>query len=314
MSPIILWNVTTKSRLLAVLRGTEEFLEDLVDLIMKGREDTQPAALAEKVKGQLHQFHEICLSAARDSNLSIIMIGRQFWELSLFLMLLFMQILIYDFQSRKAFSCTVQELSSEDIMCTVPVLDLLDVIWLLNVGTLVIAIVIMLVFVQGEIRAYFGSYQPMFINDLPFGDQDDFNEHVQWDSNFTKHSYELLTMIYEENATIMTQVYVLNALKPTVQETEPVETTNEHKAHSTGVKNNVETRIDKNNPIQDAPSEVDATDQHEVEPGRKDAGKTPPEGDTARADFTTVETLMPHDNIGSSENDSDVRKRHVSDL
>ena len=178
-------------------------------------------------------------------------------------------------------------------MCTVPVLDLLDVIWLLNVGTLVIAIVIMLVFVQGEIRAYFGSYQPMFINDLPFGDQDDFNEHVQWDSNFTKHSYELLTMIYEENATIMTQVYVLNALKPTVQEAEPVATTNEHRAQSTGVKNNV--------------SEVDATDQHEVEPGRKDAGKTPPEGDTARADFTTVETH-------SSENDSDVRKRHVGPL
>ena len=33
MVPIILWNVMTKAKLLAVLRGTEEFLEDLLKLV-----------------------------------------------------------------------------------------------------------------------------------------------------------------------------------------------------------------------------------------------------------------------------------------
>ena len=218
MSPIILWNVATKSRLLAVLRGTEEFLEDLVKLIMDGRDDMDPADLAEKVKGQLRQFHQIGYGAARASNLSAVLIARQCWELVLFCSLLLLQFLIYDFQSDKSFSCQVTELSPESIMCTVPVLDLLDFIWSLNVGALTIAIFIMAILIHGEIRSHFGKYQPMFINDLPYGDQDDFNEKVQWESNFTKHSYELLTLIYEENSTIMTQVYVLQALKPSVPE------------------------------------------------------------------------------------------------
>ncbi len=69
-------------------------------------------------------------------------------------------------------------------------------------------------FIYNDLRAHFGEYQPLFINDLPYGEHDDFNENVQWESNFTKHSYELLTLIFEENSTIMTKVYVLNAMKP----------------------------------------------------------------------------------------------------
>ncbi len=102
-------------------------------------------------------------------------------------------------------------------MCTVPILDLLDVIWSVNVTTLLIAIALLCTFIYNEVTAHFGDYQPLFINDLPYGDRDDFNENVQWDSNFTKHSYELLTLIFEENAAIMTKAYVLNAMKPNTQ-------------------------------------------------------------------------------------------------
>ncbi len=66
-----------------------------------------------------------------------------------------------------------------------------------------------------ETSLYYGPYQPLFINDFPYGEEDNFNENVIWDNNSTKHSYELLTMIMMENNSIMTKVYVLNALKPT---------------------------------------------------------------------------------------------------
>ena len=58
----------------------------------------------------------------------------------------------------------------------------------------------------------------MFYNELPYGADDDFNEHVQWDSHFTKQSYELLTRIFEENNSIMTKAYVLTAMHPTQEE------------------------------------------------------------------------------------------------
>ncbi len=36
MSPIITWNVMLKSKLLAILRGTEEFLENLIGILDDG--------------------------------------------------------------------------------------------------------------------------------------------------------------------------------------------------------------------------------------------------------------------------------------
>lgn len=56
--------------------------------------------------------------------------------------------------------------------------------------------------------------QPMFYNNLPYGDTDDFNERVHWDDVWTKNSYRLLTRIFLENNSIMTKAYVLMAIKP----------------------------------------------------------------------------------------------------
>ncbi len=218
LSPTILWNILTKSRLLAVLRGTEEFLENLVESIEQGtEEDTDPEELEEKVKGQLRQFHNICMNASKESNLSYILIGRQLLELFLYLMFLGLQLLVFDYNNpQRIYHCVIAQLTLQPIMCTVPVLDLLDFIWLLTIITLVIALIIVFFFIQGEVRAYFGLYLPLFFEDLPYGDETDFHENVVWENNAIKHSYELLTMIYEENATIMTKVYVLNAMKPQV--------------------------------------------------------------------------------------------------
>lgn len=223
MSPIILWNVATKSHLLAVLRGTEEFMEDLVKLITSGRHTEKPKILEAKVIEQLHQFHDICLHAANDSNLSFWLICRQVLELGLFGALFRLQYAIYDIYSDKSFYCTVPSLTDEEVLCSVPVVDLLDFIWLINVTCLVISFSLVVVFVQDEIRTHFGRFQPRFINEMPYGEVDNFNERVKWENNFTKHSYELLTQIYKENSTIMTQAYVLKALKPMTESSESEE-------------------------------------------------------------------------------------------
>ena len=75
MSPIVFWNILTKSHLLAVLRGTEEFLEDLLKLVDRDNEEEQ-SRIAQKCRQLLKQFHETCVNAARISNIAKIAIFR----------------------------------------------------------------------------------------------------------------------------------------------------------------------------------------------------------------------------------------------
>ena len=75
MSPIVFWNILTKSHLLAVLRGTEEFLEDLLKLVDRDNEEEQ-VRVAHKCRQLLRQFHETCVNAARISNIAKIAIFR----------------------------------------------------------------------------------------------------------------------------------------------------------------------------------------------------------------------------------------------
>ena len=113
-------------------------------------------------------------------------------------------------------------------------------------------------FIYNDLRAHFGEYQPLFINDLPYGEYDDFNENVQWESNFTKHSYKLLTLIFEENSTIMTKVYVLNAMKP-IHEKHTKCVIKEHQRHH--CRSNKETRND--NDVTDIDNVIKPDDDQE---------------------------------------------------
>ena len=75
MSPIIFWNILTKSHLMAVLRGTEEFLEDLLKIVDRDNEEAE-TKVAEKCRELLRQFHDTCVNAARVSNLAKLAIFR----------------------------------------------------------------------------------------------------------------------------------------------------------------------------------------------------------------------------------------------
>ena len=223
--PLIIWNVRTKSAVMASLRGTEEFCESLIDMCATSHEDRDHGDstssgnaienLKESVKRKLHHFHELTMSSASEIDLSGNLFKRMLLELVVFGVALFLQFQLYDTGGEKSFSCVLPEIHPEEAMCTIPILDLLDFIWSLNVGGLTLALVMCVYSLYKEASLYYGAYQPLFINDFPYGEEDDFNENVIWDNNSTKHSYELLTMIMMENNSIMTKVYVLNALKPT---------------------------------------------------------------------------------------------------
>ena len=75
MSPIIFWNILTKSHLLAVLRGTEEFLEDLLKIVDRDNDEAE-TKVAGKCRELLRQFHDTCVNAARVSNLAKLAIAR----------------------------------------------------------------------------------------------------------------------------------------------------------------------------------------------------------------------------------------------
>lgn len=210
MSPIIIWNVLTKSKLLAILRATEEFLEDLTSIV-QDKEDKD--TIKSRATSSIKQFHHTCVAASQDTQLAKILMIRIGWEFCLILGGIFLQFKVFN-HNPKQFHCFLPMFTSEEITCTVPVLDLLDVIWSIAVACLVLALCLNLMFAYITMKMHFEVFQPLFFNDLPYGDQDDFNEDIQWSDNFIQHSYELLVMIFEENNAIMTKAYVLSAMKP----------------------------------------------------------------------------------------------------
>ena len=130
MSPIILWNVMTKSKLLAVLKGTEDFLEDLIELVTK---DDDGPGKAQKALDRMRQFHQTCVMACHNTELAWVGVIRVFWELFLCGALFCLQFIIYNRQ-KKAYYCTIPSMYNDPIECTVPILDLLDVVWSINVA------------------------------------------------------------------------------------------------------------------------------------------------------------------------------------
>ena len=204
-----MWNVLTKSQLLAILRGTEEFLEELQECV---KEHTKESA--KRGKALLKQFHKTLTIAAQETNLSFIVIFRLIFEFCLTLGAIFMQYFVYN-TNKKSYYCNVKELSDEEIVCTVPVLDLLDGIWSINVAALIIALTLVIFSIYSCTKRYFSEYQPLFFNELPFGEDIDFSKTiVEWDSHFTKHSYELIAAILSENNSIVTKVYCIRSLAP----------------------------------------------------------------------------------------------------
>ncbi|CAD5118865.1 DgyrCDS7539 [Dimorphilus gyrociliatus] len=216
MSPIIIWNVLTKSKLLAILRATEEFLEDLTSIVQdKDDKDTIKSRATSLIK----QFHNTCISASEDTQLAKILMIRIGWEFCLIVGGIFLQFKVFN-HNPKQFHCYLPMFIDEEITCTVPVLDLLDVIWSIAVACLVLALGLNLMFAYITMKMHFEMFQPLFFNSLPYGDQDDFNEDIQWSDNFIQHSYELLVMIFEENNAVMTKAFVLSAMKPPNQAVE----------------------------------------------------------------------------------------------
>ena len=212
LSTVIFWNIMTKSRLLAILRGTEAFLDDLQEVVNRKDEEDD-----EKIEHQavtlIRQFHETCQAAARDSMLSVVIIVRLVAEGLIVGTAIAVQFMIYD-NGEKNYQCSIPRLAPAPIMCTVPILDLLDFVWSVNVGALLLSSMITVFLIVKIIRMYRQEYQPYFYNNLPYGDEDNFNENVQWGSSWVKVSYRLLIQIFTENNPIMTRAYKLLAMQP----------------------------------------------------------------------------------------------------
>ncbi|ELT93681.1 hypothetical protein CAPTEDRAFT_226332 [Capitella teleta] len=216
MSPVILWNIMTKNQLLAILRATEEFLEDLLEMVTNV-DETNEKETALKAGNRMRQFHNTCVTACKTCRLSRITCIRVGYEMLLNCMVLLAQFKIYDHQD-KDYHCRIPELYPDEIMCTVPTLDLLDMIWSINVTCLLISLIINVYTGVILYHVHNMEYQPMFYNNLPYGDSDSFNENVHWDDPWLKDSYVLLTRIFLENNPIMTKSYVLQAMKPGLQD------------------------------------------------------------------------------------------------
>lgn len=212
MSPIVFWNMRVKSHLIAALRGSEEFLENLLDMVTKD-DEMEEVEKRSKAVDMIKTFHETCLNAARLSDLAKRLTQRVVLELVLTTGSLYMQFTIYNHQI-KDYKCFIPELYPDEIMCTVPILDMLDMIWSIVVSTLFVAILINLYVSMILYYTRYSDFQPMFFNNLPYGDTDDFNERIVWDDHWVKESYILLLKIFGENNPIMTKAYVLRALKP----------------------------------------------------------------------------------------------------
>ncbi len=209
LTPIIIWNILTKSKLLATLRGTQEFLDDLLETVGKGREE----AVKKKAIMLIKQFHRTCVQAAENSSLALISSIRLVYENVLFLLGIYLQFKLYNTNS-KEYHCKVPTLSADEVDCTVPILDLLDIIWSINVICLIICLILNLYLLVHAYAMHVADYQPYFYNNLPFGDEDEFNESINWGSIWTKHSYMLLIQIFMENSSIMTRFYVLLSMQP----------------------------------------------------------------------------------------------------
>lgn len=215
MSPVILWNIMAKNQLLAILKATDEFLEDLHEMV-SNKDDLEEREVSQKAQNRMRQFHNTCVTACTTSRLARIAAFRVCYEICLDLAVFLAQFKIYDHQD-KIYYCSIPELSDEAIMCTVPTLDLLDMVWSINVTCILIALLINLYAAFLLYRVHYSNYQPKFYNNLPYGDLDDFNENVVWTDPWVKDSYLLLTKIFLENNPIMTKSYVLQAMKPSLQ-------------------------------------------------------------------------------------------------
>ena len=202
----------TKARLLAILRGTERFLEDLLNIV-NSKGNVNERKLGRQAVMLIKQYHQTCLTAATDSMLAMIAFGRVISDTFLSVGAIWIQMTIYD-TKEKLYRCNLNHLWAQNIMCTVPILDLLDIVWSLNIAALLLTTMINFYLVYDFYNLYKDKYQPLFYNNLPYGDYDDFNENVIWEDQWTKVSYRLLLDIFEENNPIMTRVYSLIAMQP----------------------------------------------------------------------------------------------------
>ena len=228
MIPIVFWNVNMKSILLSVLRGTEEFLENLVELLGKN-EETEAEEIGAKVREHIRQFHTTMLSSARTSHLSLTVIMRVFLEMGLGLFILVLQFFIFNHRD-KEYVCSLDlpavQLEAKSVPCTVPILDLLDLVWTINMISIITAVLLNMFMLSTMYKAHFSDYQPLFYSNLPYADGANLDINIVWDSSWTKDSYRLLTRLFQENNPIMTKAYVLNAMKaaqqgPVDDETKP---------------------------------------------------------------------------------------------
>ncbi|CAH1796374.1 unnamed protein product [Owenia fusiformis] len=212
--PILVWNVMTKSRLLAIIKATEQFLEDLLELLNPKQEEKETDEEVEKmhikVKEMIGHYHQITLEFARDSKLSVILCVRLCIELGFLLLCIGGQFFIYDHRN-KVYHCSLPSMGQDEVLCVVPVLDLLDIIWTINFGALCIALGLNFLFIA---MTYYSIHQETVVDlyeGLPFTFD---MPKVQWEDIFMKHSYELMCVIFEENNNITMQAYILRTIKP----------------------------------------------------------------------------------------------------
>ena len=211
-----------------MLKGTEEFLEELLG-VLQGKVDdvedrdvispsdsdydseTENDQRAEKAKTMLWQYHDILLNFIRTTDLASCVFLRLVVELVLCVFVIMIQPLVYN-SSPKYYHCEIPEMIEGNVRCTLGSLDLMDMIWSINYAALLLAFTMLVgLMVYCYWRLHSKDYVH-FYEGLPYTSK--ITKTIAWQNNTEKFAYELLGAIFEGNNAIMTQVYILASMKP----------------------------------------------------------------------------------------------------
>ncbi|CAH1796373.1 unnamed protein product [Owenia fusiformis] len=216
--PVLVWNTLTKATLLGILAATKTFLSDLADLLIDGSdaEDVREAGIAMvKIRMRIAQYYESTMEFAYNSKIAIKFIGRLLLEMALLVTFIVIQLFVYDSSSEKRFYCVLPGNYTNQVHCTLPMLDMLDNVWYANVIALGIALLINIVFICGAIKKLCQRSTPDIFMELPF--DVDYPSNSVWKTSQANLSYKLMSSLFWENNPITTQLFMVQSLSANEQ-------------------------------------------------------------------------------------------------